>query len=386
MPEKYKPEISSSSHTNLPSFLMEDDTVDNPLWDLLSVYADGEATEAEQLEIDRLLLSDPTLARELNLLQATHHILANITEVAPPSSLQQSILIATTQRPTFRKYLVRQLTTLRQQALPIWGRYALPVGSVALIAGLTYGAFTSHSNHQEGRVDVADVRSQTPLPTTPVAEPVAPKTEPLFPQGTQFTSSGTAQTPKQQRGSVTNVYGKEGGFKGSSGGSRLEFAATPQNTRSERHFPYKATLGGTVKLASLKTTPPQEGGSGRTEMTPLPLPSFEFTPKPMMDKVNQKPKDPVMMMATYTFTDDAPHSTSSEAPATTPKATDVEMTPEQRRKSRIEQARLLLKDANSRATRSAVDVSYHGNSDEDSTKVVDNLKKIQSSAFVLRRF
>ena len=139
MPEQFRPEPSSSSAESMPSFLFEDNFEETSLWERLSTYSDGEADEYEQEDIERLLQSDPILARELNFLNTTHHLLSNIEEVAPPVSLRQSILVATSQRPTLRRRVEQLLTTLRQQpTLAVWGRYAVPVGAVALIVSLPW--------------------------------------------------------------------------------------------------------------------------------------------------------------------------------------------------------------------------------------------------------
>ena len=79
-------------------------------------------------------------------------------------------------------------------------------------------------------------------------------------------------------------------------------------------------------------------------------------------------------------------SVNETPPVTTPKAITAELTPEQRRKARIEQARLLLADATKRLSHAPAEVSYRGVSEDDTTKTVDNMRKNQSSAFVLRRF
>ncbi len=384
MPEKYEPEISSSSLSGLPLFLMEDDTAEDSLWEMLNVYADGEANEAEREEMDRLLQSDPILARELNFFQTTHQILAQMDDIAPPAALRHSILSATSQRLTLRRRVQSQLNALRRQTLPIWGRYALPVGSVALIAGLSYGVFTAQNTRTTSQTEVM-VAAIPQADDTGAGAEIAPKVEPLFPQASgRNPAIGTAKSVKTAK-SATGGYRKEMTSKSSNRVPTLLFNGGLQSASLHRPPSRKPLI--VDRLAPPKgTQPPREVAYSRVEITPLPTPG-EFTPKPMMDKANQKPKEPVAMPAAFTFTENNSTSGTTEAAsATTPRVITAELSPEQRRKTRIEQARLLLKDANKPAGRSSAEVSYHGSSDEDATKVVDNLKKLQSSAFVFRRF
>src|SRR5689334_18888451 len=73
---------------------------DEALWTLLSVYADGEATPEEAAQVEALLRSDPTYAREFSFLQMSAETIQTIGEVEPPLSLRDSILATTTRRKT----------------------------------------------------------------------------------------------------------------------------------------------------------------------------------------------------------------------------------------------------------------------------------------------
>src|SRR5262245_62144351 len=71
---------------------------DDPLWTLLSVYADGEATPEEAAQVEALLRSDPAYARDLSFLQMSAKTVQTLGEVEPPVSLRDSILDATSRR------------------------------------------------------------------------------------------------------------------------------------------------------------------------------------------------------------------------------------------------------------------------------------------------
>lgn len=367
MPENFEPEIS----------------LDDPLWEMLSAYSDGEASEFEQAEIERLLLSDPVIARELSFFQTTHQMLSSEEEVAPPAFLRNNILAATSQRPTLRRAIRMRLDALSQTTLPVWRRYALPVGSVAVIAGISYGVFSAQSLQRDSAISVAVAPKQAPDEIASL--PAPPPAEPIFPQGIASVPAPDAAKDKKTSLGAVGANRRESSSRASNRVPTLRFSGVLQN--ASLTSPQSRKAARTEKTDVLHPVqPPREVADVRHEITPLPAPA-EFTPKPMMDKTNQKPKDMVIMPAAFVLSESSAGGGATEATsATTPKVVSAELTPEQRRKARIEQARRLLQDANKASVRVSGEVSYYGNSDADSTKVVDNLKKLQSSSFVLRRF
>ena len=79
----------------LPFHAVEDDS----LWELLSVYADGEATPQEAAQIETLLRSDPALKREFNFMRMASAFVSAEPEIAPPAALRDRIFAATLARP-----------------------------------------------------------------------------------------------------------------------------------------------------------------------------------------------------------------------------------------------------------------------------------------------
>lgn len=70
-------------------------------WELMSAYADGEASEAEATELLAHLDTCMACAREFAMLEHSLRELAAVEAVEAPSGLRSTILAATTQRPTF---------------------------------------------------------------------------------------------------------------------------------------------------------------------------------------------------------------------------------------------------------------------------------------------
>src|SRR5579871_1774569 len=74
---------------------------DDALWELLSVYADGEATSEETERVEALLRSDPAYAREFDFLRLTSVSARSYVEVDPPAALRDAIFAATIRKQTF---------------------------------------------------------------------------------------------------------------------------------------------------------------------------------------------------------------------------------------------------------------------------------------------
>src|SRR5262249_5047258 len=107
---------------------------DAALWELLSVYADGEATPEAAARVESLLRSDPAYAREFAFLRLSADAVRNSPEVEPPAFLTDAILNATSHRPTLSRRLAAAWGDLRRAVTPGIVRYALPVGAVTAAA------------------------------------------------------------------------------------------------------------------------------------------------------------------------------------------------------------------------------------------------------------
>jgi hypothetical protein len=128
MPTQYEPD-------NNHNFMQPDQMSDEAIWDLLSVYADGEATPEEAARVEALQHRQPSITGELAFLRRTTDAVRTLAEVEPPYSLRTAIYAATTQRPT----LARRIGNAWQRICPSFAapsfRYTLAGGACAA-AGL----------------------------------------------------------------------------------------------------------------------------------------------------------------------------------------------------------------------------------------------------------
>ncbi len=105
---------------------------DDAVWDLLSIYIDGEASPEEALSVKMMLASDPAYARAFAAMQNSSVILRQVPAVEPPASLRMSILEATSRRRSIGTRLAAAWGELRSRmTLPDFARYSLPIGAVA---------------------------------------------------------------------------------------------------------------------------------------------------------------------------------------------------------------------------------------------------------------
>jgi len=105
------------------------------VWDLLSVYADGEATPHEAAMVEGHVAVCPNCARDLKFMQGTHQVLQDVPEVEPPATLRTAILAATVYRPNFGQRLV---TAVRKTLTPAPVRYGAlaAAGAAAALTAL----------------------------------------------------------------------------------------------------------------------------------------------------------------------------------------------------------------------------------------------------------
>lgn len=98
------------------------------IWDLLSVYADGEATPEESARVEHHITECQRCARDLAFLRETARALEETPEIAPPPGLRDAILAATIYRPSWpervRAALGGALAPVRRHALALAGTAA----------------------------------------------------------------------------------------------------------------------------------------------------------------------------------------------------------------------------------------------------------------------
>jgi hypothetical protein len=127
--------------------LIYDAEDDGRLWQLLSVYADGEATEAEAVEVEALLRSDSVYAQDFRFLRSLTTQAHALPEVEPPSHLRAAILDATTHRPTFARRVLAGLEGLRAVFRSAPRRYVVPAGALAAAALLAFTFWPRSGDH-----------------------------------------------------------------------------------------------------------------------------------------------------------------------------------------------------------------------------------------------
>src|SRR3981189_3602328 len=82
------------------------------VWDLLSIYADGEADPSEAAIVENHVAVCADCARGLAFMKTTVDVLSRMEEVEPPASLRASIFAATIERVTLRQRIAAAFKTL----------------------------------------------------------------------------------------------------------------------------------------------------------------------------------------------------------------------------------------------------------------------------------
>ena len=155
---------------------------DERMWELLSLYADGEAAPDEAAQVEQMLRHDAEYARMYTFLRESGNAVRGIVEVEPPAYLRNAILAKTTQRVTVTRRLALAWDALR-------GRLAAPVGRLSLAGGglaacaLLIGVYVGHSEPQTNGAGsrsntafVAGIRPRV-LPAMPSAPAAPPRYE-----------------------------------------------------------------------------------------------------------------------------------------------------------------------------------------------------------------
>jgi hypothetical protein len=109
---------------------MKQEPVCDRMWDLLSLYADGEASADERILVEDHLRKCPACAKELETLRNTSLLFSSVPAVDPPAYLRQAILDATVNKP---HWLTRFTPPLRFLISPS-PAIKMGLGSAAAIA------------------------------------------------------------------------------------------------------------------------------------------------------------------------------------------------------------------------------------------------------------
>jgi hypothetical protein len=111
------------------------------VWDLLSVYADGEATPEGAAMVESHIAACADCARDLAFMQSAQAALIGVPEVEPPATLQAAILAATVNRPTFPQ---RMADAVRRTLAPAPVRYGA-IAAAGAAAAITFAALKNEN-------------------------------------------------------------------------------------------------------------------------------------------------------------------------------------------------------------------------------------------------
>jgi len=160
-------EPTNNNQLNQEDTMMQCDKV----WDLLSVYADGEASPQEAAIVEAHVAVCPDCARDLQFMQGTQEVLRDVPEVEPPAMLRSAILAATVNRPSLPERLA---IGVRKTLAPAPVRYG------ALAAAGAAAALTAVMLH-EGGGPVQNIPLNPPIVAS---TPAKPGNAPAFGAGT----------------------------------------------------------------------------------------------------------------------------------------------------------------------------------------------------------
>lgn len=144
---------------------------EDAVWQLLSLYVDGEATPEEAAQVEALLASDPAISRDLAFLRLSSESAQTLAEVEPPAHLRASILAATSHRPTLAHRLSAVREAMRRVLSP---RYALPLGGLVAAGLLALAVLPKHNTVSAPPAALSGTGSlamNTPRTGTHISEP-----------------------------------------------------------------------------------------------------------------------------------------------------------------------------------------------------------------------
>ncbi len=158
---------------------MEEDLPMNcdQVWDLLSVYADGETNPHETTMVEDHIASCESCAADLAFLQSTSVSLRDVPEVEPPASLRHAILAATVNRPTWQDRLAAAARRTLVPAPLRYGALAAAGAAAALTFVMIHDGGVQLNNPVEYKPSapaVAEVRTQPQLNTAISMPPAHP--------------------------------------------------------------------------------------------------------------------------------------------------------------------------------------------------------------------
>lgn len=223
---------SNNNHHSQEVTTMQCDKV----WDLLSVFADGETDPHETALVQAHISVCADCARDLQFMQGTHQVLQDVPEVEPPASLRSAILAATVGRPTLTERLA---TAVRRTLTPAPVRYG------ALAAAGAAAALTAISL-RDGNNPVQYVPSNAPVVAN---APAAPETGNTLTQGPELNLIEVYDQPKANTTSSRRVRRQVSGAR-----QVASVSQDPRATHTARRS--NGALNGTRSATAANTKQP----------------------------------------------------------------------------------------------------------------------------------
>ena len=252
-------------------FMLQDALEDDSLWELLNVYADGEATPAEAAQIEALLRSDAAMKQDFDLLRFASTSLRAQPEMEPPTRLREAIYAATVSCPTLRRRLATVWADLALSRTP---RYALAGGLAA--AALAAVTFWPHADPTRPANGTAPLRVAAVPPIMNPLNHVLPPVAPL---------KSVTETPAKASAPTASKPAEKAA------------APKPDATRIAKAEP---TALKPAEKAAVKTSPPKKldraapQGSASSTQAPAPIETpvmvaSTYSPNPDMNRNNMRP-------------------------------------------------------------------------------------------------
>ena len=244
---------------------------DDAVWELLSLYTDGEASADEAAQVEALLRFDAALAQEFAFLKNASQIAQSVPDVMPPDHLRDAIFAATLHRPT----LTQRITAAFAPAA--LRRYAAPVGRLAAAAVLGAAFWPRSIMHSPAvaKRSLPVVVAKNNLPATQVSPdaPIAAMNE-----------NPAISTAKHPAVAPTPVSAAKG---------------TPQNASvtPEKNTAKVPTIQASVRKTNKIKNVNASGRAIKTTQSPTVIARNEtstvvrpeYSPQPGMDNSNMKP-------------------------------------------------------------------------------------------------
>jgi hypothetical protein len=252
----------------------------NRIWDLISLYVDGEAGPEEAKAVEQHTAACLSCAQDLAMLQRTAGVLLRIPETEPPAALRQAILEATVYRPTFADRLRAAVSTLLR---PMPVRYSLSAAAGAMvvmgIARLGSGPAPVTQVAELPAPPTASFPTTQPSPSLPAPALPAPAT------GREMAALPLASEPRTAVVSAKSPHGITP--------SHPQRVATPASSKTRQEIPSALKAGSPAEHRSVVSLIPTTTSIDEKIKVPT-NPSEEFVPEIPPDVMEMMMKSGMM--------------------------------------------------------------------------------------------